>query len=95
MQLRSALRNVRCLSTQTLSNNARNETAKGATDHIFTFDATRSTLPTNLTIATTGMVAPASSIVWKIPAGSRFENADTSGHSHYLRHALFAVLAGK
>ena len=49
------------------------------------------TLSNNLTITTSSAVLPAAGLVWKIPAGSRYEQPSTIGLSHYLRHALFAV----
>lgn len=50
-----------------------------------------STLNNNLTVATTGSILPAVGIVWRIPAGSRYEDANTIGYSHYLRQAFFEV----
>jgi hypothetical protein len=49
------------------------------------------TLGNNLTVTTSSAVLPAVGLVWKIPAGSRYEQPSTTGLSHYLRHALFAV----
>lgn len=48
------------------------------------------TLSNNLVVASTGAVNPAVGLVWKIPAGSRYETENAPGASHYLRHALFA-----
>jgi hypothetical protein len=48
-------------------------------------------LGNNVMIATSGAVNPVAGLAWKIPAGSRYEDADTSGLSHYLRHAFFSV----
>jgi predicted Zn-dependent peptidase len=48
-------------------------------------------LANNVTTVTSGTVSPAVGLIWKIPAGSRYENSNTTGLSHYLRHAFFAV----
>ncbi|PJF17892.1 LuxS/MPP-like metallohydrolase, partial [Paramicrosporidium saccamoebae] len=48
-------------------------------------------LANNVMVATSGAVSPAVGLMWKIPAGSRYEDASTTGLSHYLRHAFFAV----
>lgn len=44
-----------------------------------------------LILATTGAApSPAVGLVWRLPAGSRYESEDAPGAAHYLRHALFA-----
>lgn len=92
MQLRLGLCNIHRFYSQAFSNKTRKESAKIVLDAEFSFGASKTTLSTGLAVATTGIVGPAVSLVWKIPAGSRYENAESSGHSHFLRHALFAVL---
>lgn len=49
------------------------------------------TLPNNLSVAACGGLAPSVGFIWKIPAGSRYEDSKSAGLSHYLRHAFFAV----
>lgn len=51
-----------------------------------------STMPeTNLTLATVGVPMPAIALAWRLPAGSRFEDANSMGHSHFYKHLLFMV----
>lgn len=48
-------------------------------------------LPNHLMVATTERQSPAVGLVWKLPAGSKYERSETAGFSHFLRHALFLV----
>lgn len=48
-------------------------------------------LPNHLTVATTERQSPAVGLVWKLPAGSKYEGPEMAGFSHLLRHALFFV----
>lgn len=51
-------------------------------------------LPNHLMVATTERRSPAVGMVWKLPAGSKYEGPEAAGLSHFLRHALFLVRAG-